>query len=39
MDFYELRKKYDSIIYKSFKSVEDEKEIQISYLYKLGELT
>jgi len=39
MNFYELREKYDSILFKSFNCVENEKEIKINYLYKLGEYT
>lgn len=37
MKFDELRKKYESIVYKSFSCVEDKSEIKITYLYKLGE--
>ena len=37
MNFYELREKYDSIIYKKCTCIEDDKEIKINYLYKLGE--
>lgn len=37
MNFYELREKYESIIYKSFNCIENEDEIKINYLYKLGE--
>ena len=37
MNFYELREKYDSIIFKSFNCAESDTEIKISYFYKLGE--
>lgn len=37
MNFYELREKYDSIIYKNFTYIETDEELSISYLYKLGE--
>lgn len=37
MKFDELRKKYESIVYKSFSCVEDKSKIKITYLYKLGE--
>ena len=37
MNFNELREKYDSIIYKSYKCIEKDNEIKINYLYKLGE--
>ena len=37
MNFYELREKYDSIIYKKYNCIENDNEIKISFLYKLGE--
>lgn len=37
MDFFELREKYDSITYKSFKCIETERELEINYIYMMGE--
>lgn len=37
MNFYELREKYNSIIYKKYSCIENENEIKITFLYKLGE--
>jgi len=37
MNFYELREKFDSISYDSFSYKENEKDLEISYFYTLGE--